>query len=427
MNQHLQDLIVEVAQLKKADKKLAESLLLKAIQTRGLSKIQLAVLENSLRNIRLDATESNNTVNQRRLEQYSNTHREGTGTTTPINSLVINFLDIDFERTLGVLRIGHELLDLLCNSRLEKIFALLPSDQKQIFQDTTCGRVRVIDTPPLDCDGELLLHQFQNKRSNSKYKFVLVHDFHAFDIPWKYSNSHSMQSKILNNIYTSDIVFSHFPFTYQRIKELSPRKAIRLHLRTTFRKASHQEISQKIRGLVAKSQVNIFCPAQFQAHKDHITILRAFHALNNPAARLHFTGSVFRGAESYYECFINAIEELRLADRVSVLGNVSEVELDHLYSNSDIVIQSGTAEGGALIAQEALSYGKVPIVCGIPPAKAHLKEIDTEGIAYSYEPGDFLDLKSKIQQALLRDSYPTINCLNQEQTSSKQISEIFCL
>lgn len=103
-----------------------------------------------------------------------------------------------------------------------------------------------------------------------------------------------------------------------------------------------------------------FYPAQFWAHKNHITVLKAFSRVvnNNPNLKLVFTGSD-KSNKRYVE---NYCKKLGIDKNVIFLGFVSNEALYTLYKNATALVMASYFGETNMPPIEAMNIG-CPVIC----------------------------------------------------------------
>lgn len=297
--------------------------------------------------------------------------------------VVVNLTKINMDATLGVLIFGKNVINAIAGSRdlVSDLYLFAPKDlhSHPIVQSLLKDNIR-LHTNDEYVDVEVKLHHFQLKATKAYKVVTVVHDFHVFDVPWKYGDAYRMQGEVLANIYGSDVVITHFPRSYDVLNSLVGDKA-QLTVSPTMlpEQCNSKSVSKDVQGALNLEALKVLYPAQFQRHKNHFNLLKALRLIldtENLDVSLLLTGSIHD--HEYFSQVSLAIEELGLNDSVCILGMVSDNELHHLYQNCDLVVQPSLAEGGAYIAQEAVQNGKRVVLSNIPQVKQHLKRIGVE-------------------------------------------------
>lgn len=107
----------------------------------------------------------------------------------------------------------------------------------------------------------------------------------------------------------------------------------------------------------------VFYPAQFWAHKNHVSIIHALSLLPD-LLKMH---CVFVGTtdKSGYEDIISAIDKFDVADRVHILGYVSDEEVVWLYKNAFALVMPTFFGPTNIPPLEAMQYGCPVIVSSV--------------------------------------------------------------
>ena len=142
----------------------------------------------------------------------------------------------------------------------------------------------------------------------------------------------------------------------------------------------------------------IFLPAAFWAHKNHITLLKAFSLLMNEVEsndlQLVLVGPD-KGNRKYIE---EQIRELRLTEKVVILGFVERNLIWELYRRAEMLVFPTLLGPNNLPPLEALSVGCPAVISGI---EGHRQQFG-ESVLY-FDPFDEKELASKILSLLGND------------------------
>jgi glycosyltransferase involved in cell wall biosynthesis len=134
----------------------------------------------------------------------------------------------------------------------------------------------------------------------------------------------------------------------------------------------------------------LFYPAQFWAHKNHVTILKALQELNKKGNKLNviFTGSN-KGNLSYIE---SKIREFSLDKQVDILGFVTREQLVALYQNALALVYPTCFGPENLPPLEAFALGCPVIASSVPGSEEQIGDC-----ALFFHPTDPTQLADKIQ------------------------------
>lgn len=137
----------------------------------------------------------------------------------------------------------------------------------------------------------------------------------------------------------------------------------------------------------------VFYPAQYWAHKDHETLLKALRLIKDQD-KLNFRLVCCGGDKGKKATIERRVQELCLSENVDLLGFVSSDELDQLYQTMKCCVFPTRLGPTNLPPLEALSYGK-PVVL----SDVHDQEDDIPGNrVIRFKTGDH----SSLAEALLR-------------------------
>ncbi len=142
----------------------------------------------------------------------------------------------------------------------------------------------------------------------------------------------------------------------------------------------------------------IFLPAAFWAHKNHITLIKAFRLLMNEVEsndlQLVLAGPD-KGNRKYIE---EQIRELRLTEKVVILGFVERNLIWELYRRAEMLVFPTLLGPNNLPPLEALSVGCPAVISAI---EGHRQQFG-ESVLY-FDPFDEKELASKILSLLGND------------------------
>lgn len=146
----------------------------------------------------------------------------------------------------------------------------------------------------------------------------------------------------------------------------------------------------------AKDLTTVLAVGMVCLRKNSHGLLRAWHQLNPPAARLVFCGTV--DAEIVRLC----ADELDMPS-VEIRGHVSD--MNALYRNADIFVMPSFEEGGPQVTYEAAGYG-APVIAS-PMGAGRMQE--HEGAVMMIDPYDISNMaagiKTLIDETTLRQTH----------------------
>lgn len=141
-------------------------------------------------------------------------------------------------------------------------------------------------------------------------------------------------------------------------------------------------------------QLTVLSIGGIEPRKGSLTLLEAFARLRELAPELDPLLLVAGGAtlfdyRSEIDRFHDRLGELKLGDRVRVLGSLSDEELARLYRAADLFAFPSTNEGFGLAALEALACGLPVVASDIDPLGTFL-EHDRSALLVPADDGDAL-------------------------------------
>lgn len=135
----------------------------------------------------------------------------------------------------------------------------------------------------------------------------------------------------------------------------------------------------------------LLAAGRLHAVKDHAFLIRACKILKERG--LEFL-CIIAGEGPQRAALQRLISDLKLSENVRLLGYCSRVELDDLYSMSDLVVLTSRSEGIPLVLMEAMARGKVVLAPGI----TGIPELVLDGkTGFLYRPGSLDDFVAKVE------------------------------
>lgn len=138
-----------------------------------------------------------------------------------------------------------------------------------------------------------------------------------------------------------------------------------------------------------------FYPAQLWIHKNHISIIKAMHALKRDYPEIHI---VFAGADKNASAKVrSAIKELQLEENITLLGYVSNYSMIQLYKNAVALIMA-SYHGPTNIPQLEAFY----IGCPVAIANVYATKEQVGEAALLFPPFD-IDVLAECMRKLWTD------------------------
>jgi glycosyltransferase involved in cell wall biosynthesis len=214
-------------------------------------------------------------------------------------------------------------------------------------------------------DIEYIPHHFQQSISYGK-KVRVCFDLHVFDVPWKYNEFAAENFK--KNIFFSSAVITVFIRPFKKLQTLIDDIELKIFHVDCPTLLGDIELEKTVVDKM-KSKFNIsdnnkilLYPAQLQKHKNHINLINAIDILKKAGNEIILIcpGSDFK--EEITVEIKQHIKKVQMEDIIFLPGYISSEELCALYHICSAVISPSLAEGGNMIAQEAISFDK-PVAC----------------------------------------------------------------
>ncbi len=138
---------------------------------------------------------------------------------------------------------------------------------------------------------------------------------------------------------------------------------------------------------------NLLCVATLTPRKAHSVLFDALATLTELPWHLHCAGSPHRHEETS-SALLHQREQLGLRERISFVGELTDVELEAYYHQAHVFVLSSYHEGYGMVLSEAIARG-LPIICSNAGAMPFTVP---EGAGLLVPPGD----SSKLAAALKR-------------------------
>jgi glycosyltransferase involved in cell wall biosynthesis len=125
--------------------------------------------------------------------------------------------------------------------------------------------------------------------------------------------------------------------------------------------------------------------------KDHAFLIRACRLLKDRGQRLWCQVA---GEGEERRPLERLIHDLHLELEVTLLGHLSQPQLDERYRNADLVVLTSRSEGIPLVLREAMARGKpvlAPAITGVPELVAD------GGTGFLYQPGSREDFVAQVE------------------------------
>jgi colanic acid/amylovoran biosynthesis glycosyltransferase len=184
-------------------------------------------------------------------------------------------------------------------------------------------------------------------------------------------------------------------YILQRYPSTQPSKVIvqRLGVDRVFRAPERDNVNQRRFCLLAVGRLH--------GVKNYELLIQACDALRNQG--LEFICWII-GDGPQRSALQRQVDELRLHDRVFLIGQISREALDSYYRHADLVVMTSRSEGIPVVLMEAMARGKLvlaPAITGIPELIEHRRT------GFLYEPGSLSDLLESVVWILSNQHFLT--------------------
>lgn len=224
-------------------------------------------------------------------------------------------------------------------------------------------------------------------------------------------------------INPNDIQYKYYPEYFSRakrkyydifyknsLKKASALIAISHYVKSSYEQFFQKEIADKMFVIyapidfskktceVVESVKNekgrfILCINSLTKHKNLITLLKAFEALDLDGQKLVIGGAAWNGANEIQE-FISAH---RMEDKVILTGRLTDAQLQYLYQNAKLFVTPSLYEGFGMTPIEAMA-AECPVISS---KETSLYEV-TQGLVNYYEPATDADRLADVMKTTLQ-------------------------
>lgn len=143
-------------------------------------------------------------------------------------------------------------------------------------------------------------------------------------------------------------------------------------------------------------KVNLLCVGRYEQRKNLLLLLDAIKELTEKyAIQLIVAGEVLdQNQQEYYTALKQKAEEYKLAERVTLLQNLSMDQIYEAYRKADLFVLPSTRERASIAQLEAMSCS-LPVICSNTNGSACYVEDGVNG--YLFQDNSLSDLQRKIE------------------------------
>lgn len=237
-------------------------------------------------------------------------------------------------------------------------------------------------------------------------KLVTIHDLIFLRYPAYYgaTDRYIYTKKFKTACEKSDLVLAASDQTKQDVVKYFHTDADKI-------KVTYQDCDQRFLYKASRDELNhvlakydlpskyILCVGTIEERKDQLTVLKAFHQLNDPSCKLVFIGRQTDYAQQLHQY----ISSNSLTADVVFLTNVPASDLPLIYQASSAFVYASEFEGFGIPILEGLRSG-VPVISA---RNSSLTEVGGEAVLY-FNSKDATALKSCMQRALYDEEVRTV-------------------
>lgn len=229
-------------------------------------------------------------------------------------------------------------------------------------------------------------------------KIVTIHDLIFLRYPAYYKNIDRFiyTKKFRRACEQADLVVAASLQTQRDIEHYfgTPAGKIRVGYQDCderFAEVKTEEEKHFVRNLYSLPQQFILCVGTIEQRKNQLTVLKAFHRLNNPDYLL-----VFIGRQTEYTSELKTyIAENGLSTRVLFLQQIPSEHLPTIYQLARVFVYASEFEGFGIPVLEGMR-SNIPVIAA---NASSLPEVGGNVIAY-FEPADTHELTNRLRDSL---------------------------
>jgi hypothetical protein len=253
--------------------------------------------------------------------------------------------------------------------------------------------------------------------SKIKKKLFWIPDFQEYFLPQFFSSKEITQRKNYQEtlvdksypiVFSSENALDHFKQFYPSVS--SPVFVLPFAVtHPDYKAITMQQLADKYN----IQRAYFFCPNQFWAHKNHITVLKAINHLKNNGNEDVLV--VFSGKEldhrnpEFIQGIRSYISENKLEENIRLLGFIDREDQLQLMNNAISVIQPSLFEGWSTVVEDAKSMNQHVVISSLDVHKEQLKENCT-----FFDPLNEVELANCLMK--LMENHPVRTEMNYEKS-----------
>lgn len=223
---------------------------------------------------------------------------------------------------------------------------------------------------------------------------VVIHDLTPIKFAAAYKGLSNTLVRLLtkNTIQRADLILTPTKAIKSEIQTYCPAaKSPIAHFYNGVDTESFTVVNKK--NVIEASTPYILTVGAIERRKNIETIINMMPLLKDKSIKLHIMGGI--RDQTYFDELMQLVEQLKLTDRVTYLGFVTEAEMIKSYQNAAIFITASKDEGFNIPPLESMACG-VTVACSSIPVHLEL----FEGAAIFFKADSVTDLHFKVESSL---------------------------
>lgn len=246
---------------------------------------------------------------------------------------------------------------------------------------------------------------------NNVKHYCTLHDIQEKALPqfFSFKEKSMRRTNVLNTLHNVTGLQVSSEFVRNEIIKYYPRESAGIDFRIIPEGYSSLELNpEQLKHIDKAERIRIIMPANYWAHKDHVTLFKAAELLNKEFdIEIICTGSMLDKAQE----IALQLKKYNLSN-LKFTGYLSRNDLIDLYTSSHIVLSCSMYESSSLPILEGAVLGCIPIASDIPPHIEMAQNLEM----HLFKVGNHLDLYRVVSSVIgdIQSDISTIQDLNSE-------------